>query len=127
MLLTIKSVTSYNPNFYLCLEDSLVYAVIKSGGKQYKVSLGDVVRMERLNHEVGTDVIFDQVLAVNDDEKTVIGSPLVQNARVSGTIVEHGKNKKVIVFKYKRKKQYRVFRGHRQPYAAVKISEIRAN
>lgn len=104
-----------------------MYAVIRSGGKQYRVSLGDVVWMEKLNQEVGTDVTFDQVLAVNDDEKTLIGSPLVQNVRVSGTVVEHGKNKKVIVFKYKRKKQYRVFRGHRQPYIAVKISEIKAN
>lgn len=103
-----------------------MYAVIKSGGKQYKVSPGDVVRLEKLNNEVGASVQFDEVLTVGSDDATTVGSPLVANATVWGTVVENSKAKKVIVFKYKRKKQYRVRRGHRQQFTAVKIAEIKA-
>ena len=101
-----------------------MYAVIKSGGKQYKVAPGRVVRVEKLNLEKGSKVEFDTVLAVNNDQQTTLGDPVVQNAKVIGTVVECGKAKKVIIFKYKRKKQYRVKRGHRQPYTAVQIDEI---
>ena len=101
-----------------------MYAVIKSGGKQYKVAPGSVVRVEKLNLEKGSKVEFDTVLAVNNDQQTTLGDPVVQNAKVIGTVVESGKAKKVIIFKYKRKKQYRVKRGHRQPYTAVQIDEI---
>jgi large subunit ribosomal protein L21 len=101
-----------------------MYAVIKSGGKQYKVAPGGVVRVEKLNLEKGSKVEFDAVLAVNNDQQTTLGDPVVQNAKVIGTVVESGKAKKVIIFKYKRKKQYRVKRGHRQPYTAVQIDEI---
>jgi large subunit ribosomal protein L21 len=101
-----------------------MYAVIKSGGKQYKVAPGGVVRVEKLNLEKGSKVEFDTVLAVNNDQQTTLGDPVVQNAKVIGTVVESGKAKKVIIFKYKRKKQYRVKRGHRQPYTAVQIDEI---
>jgi len=104
-----------------------MYAVIKSGGKQYRVSPGYVVRVELLNQDVGASVQFREVLTLHDGEKIVLGTPQIPNALVSGTVVENGKAKKVIVFKYKRKKQYRVFRGHRQRYCAVKISEIRAS
>ena len=103
-----------------------MYAVIKSGGKQYRVSPGDIVRVEKLDKEVGTPVQFE-VLAISNDQTTVVGSPQVAKAQVLGTIVENGKAKKVIVFKYKRKKQYRVLRGHRQQFTAVKIDEIQAN
>jgi large subunit ribosomal protein L21 len=101
-----------------------MYAVIKCGGKQYKVSPGDVVRMEKLEMKPGTIVEFGEILAVNDDRNLFLGSPLVANARVSGTIVETGKAKKVLIFKFKRKKQYKVFRGHRQRFTAVKIDAI---
>ncbi len=101
-----------------------MYAVIQSGGKQYKVIPGKVVRVEKLNLEEGKRVEFDRVLAVNNDETTTLGNPVVRNAKVIGTVLENGKAKKVIVFKYKRKKQYRVKRGHRQPYTAVQIDEI---
>ena len=101
-----------------------MYAVIKAGGKQYKVSPGDVVRVEKLEQEAGTTVEFGEVLALNNDQNLVVGSPLVANARVSGTVVETGKAKKVLIFKYKRKKQYKVFRGHRQRFTAVKIDAI---
>ena len=104
-----------------------MYAVIKSGGKQYRVSPGDILRVERLDKKVGAVVQFEEVLAVNDGQTTVLGSPQVARAQVVGTVVETGKAKKVIIFKYKRKKQYRVLRGHRQQFTAVKISEIKAN
>jgi large subunit ribosomal protein L21 len=104
-----------------------MYAVIKSGSKQYRVSPGDIVRVEKLDKAVGDPVRFQEVLAINNDETTVVGSPQVINAQVLGTVVENGKAKKVIVFKYKRKKQYRVLRGHRQQFTAVKIDEIQAN
>ena len=101
-----------------------MYAVVRSGGKQYRLSPGEVVRVETLDQEVGSTVEFDQVLAVQNDQETIIGTPLVQKAKVVGTVVQKGRAKKVIVFKYKRKKQYKVTRGHRQQYTAVKISEI---
>jgi len=101
-----------------------MYAVIQSGGKQYKVIPGKAVRVEKLNLEEGNKVEFDRVLAVNNDQTTTLGNPVVQNAKVIGTVLENSRAKKVIVFKYKRKKQYRVKRGHRQPYTAVQIDEI---
>ena len=104
-----------------------MHAVIKSGGKQYKVSPGDVIRLERLEKEPGAVVEFDQVLLVNDGSKATVGSPLVSNALVLGTVVEEAKAKKVIIFKFKRKKQYKVMRGHRQLFTAVQINEIKVN
>jgi len=102
-----------------------MYAVIKSGGKQYKVSPGDVVRIEKVEEkDAGSTFEFGEVLALNNDQGLVVGSPLVANARVTGTVVETGKAKKVLIFKYKRKKQYKVFRGHRQRFTAVKIDAI---
>src|SRR5262245_5310835 len=105
----------------------LMYAVIRSGGKQYKVSPGDVVRLEKVEREAGSVVEFDEVLALNDDQTLLVGSPLVTGARVWGTVVETGKAKKVLIFKYKRKKQYKVLRGHRQQYTAVKIDRMKGS
>ena len=102
-----------------------MHAVIKSGGKQYKVSPGDVIRLETLEKEPGSAVEFDQVLFVSDEGKATVGNPLVAKAQVLGTVVEEAKAKKVIIFKFKRKKQYKVTRGHRQPYTAVKINDIK--
>jgi large subunit ribosomal protein L21 len=101
-----------------------MYAVVRSGGKQYKLSPGEIVRVETLDQDVGSTVEFDQVLAVQNGQEIIVGTPLVQNAKVIGTVVQNGRAKKVIVFKYKRKKQYKVTRGHRQQYTAVKIDEI---
>jgi large subunit ribosomal protein L21 len=101
-----------------------MYAVVRSGGKQYKLSPGEIVRVETLDQDVGSTVEFDQVLAVQNGQEVIVGTPLVQNAKVIGTVVQNGRAKKVIVFKYKRKKQYKVTRGHRQQYTAVKIDEI---
>jgi large subunit ribosomal protein L21 len=95
-----------------------------SGGKQYCVSEGDVVRVEKLPTEADAPVEFKDVLLVKTDEKTVIGSPLVEGASVAGVLKAQEKADKVIVFKYKKKKQYRRTRGHRQPYSEVLIEKI---
>ena len=102
-----------------------MHAVIKSGGKQYKVSPGDVIRLEKLEKEPGAAVEFDQVLLVSHEGKSTVGNPLIAKAQVLGTVVEESKAKKVIIFKFKRKKQYKVTRGHRQPYTAVQINDIK--
>ena len=101
-----------------------MYAVIMSGGKQYRVSEGDVVRVEKLETEVDTSVEFTNVLLVKTDEKTYIGSPLVAGASVGGVLQAQKRADKVLVFKYKKKKQYRRTRGHRQRYSEVRIEKI---
>ena len=84
-----------------------MYAIIKTGGKQYKVSEGDLVRVEKLAYEVGETVDFDQVLLVSNDGELKVGSPLVEGAKVSATVEDQNKDKKIVVYKYKPKKQYR--------------------
>jgi large subunit ribosomal protein L21 len=103
-----------------------MYAVVNTGGKQYKVREGDTLRIEKIEGEVGSPVSFDRVLMVADGEEVTVGTPVVENATVSGQIVEQGKSKKIIVFKYKRRKRYRRKQGHRQPFTAVKIKAINA-
>jgi large subunit ribosomal protein L21 len=100
-----------------------VYAVIRSGGKQYRVAEGEVVRLEKLEVESGP-VEFTDVLLVHTEEETHIGQPLVAGATVTGTVEGEGKGDKVLVFKYKAKKQYRRTRGHRQAFAKVHIDKI---
>ncbi len=102
-----------------------MYAIIATGGKQYKVSEGDVIRVEKLGVEAGETYTFDQVLAVSDDGMKV-GNPTVEGATVDATVMENGKGKKVIVYKYKPKKGYHRKNGHRQQYTAVKIDKINA-
>jgi large subunit ribosomal protein L21 len=102
-----------------------VYAIIQTGGKQYRVAPGDVLRVERLPGERGDEVQLDQVLLVSDDLGSVrVGTPLVANARVKGQIVRQGRAKKVLVFKKKRRKGYKRTQGHRQYFTAVQIQEI---
>ena len=101
-----------------------MYAIIEACGKQYKVSEGDIVFMERLENEEGTTVTFDQVLLVSGDNKTEVGAPTVKNAKVTATVIGHGKGKKVRVFKYKAKKNERKVRGHRWCYTKVQIEKI---
>jgi large subunit ribosomal protein L21 len=101
-----------------------MYAVISTGGKQYRVSEGQIVRVESLPGDVGTPVSFDRVLLLSDGEKVKVGQPTLQGASVDGHIVEQGKAKKIIVFKYKRRKRYRKKHGHRQQYTALKIDKI---
>lgn len=101
-----------------------MYAVLETGGKQYRVQVGDEITVEKLGVEADQEVVFDKVLAVGEGSDLRIGSPYVEGASVKGTVVENGKGKKIIVFKYKAKKDYRKKRGHRQPYTTVKIDSI---
>lgn len=103
-----------------------MYAVVAAGGKQYKVEEGDILRVEKIAGEVGSSVAFDRVLLVADGDDLVTGQPVVENASVHGQIVEQGKSKKILVFKYKRRKRYRRKQGHRQPFTAVRIDRIEA-
>ncbi|MDO4265739.1 MAG: 50S ribosomal protein L21 [Eubacteriales bacterium] len=100
-----------------------MYAVIATGGKQYKVAVGDVIRVEKLGAEEGAAVSFDKVLLIGGDELTV-GKPYVDGASVKATVTKNGKGKKVIVYKYKRKTGYHKKNGHRQLFTEVKIDEI---
>ena len=103
-----------------------MYAVIKTGGKQYQVQVGDVVFVEKLDAEANSTVTFDEVLAVGGDGSFKAGTPVVSGASVSGKVLSQGKGKKVIVFKMKSKKGYRNKTGHRQPYTKVEITAINA-
>ena len=102
-----------------------MYAIIATGGKQYKVAEGDILKVEKLNAEAGEAVTFDQVLVVNNDGMK-IGNPTVDGASVNATVVENGKDRKVIVYKYKRKSGYHKKNGHRQFFTKVKIDKINA-
>ena len=101
-----------------------MYAIIQTGGKQYRIAPGDVLRVERLPGERGDEVILDQVLLVTDGETVQVGQPLVPNATVRTQIVRQGKGKKVLVYKKKRRKNYRRKQGHRQMFTALQVNEI---
>ena len=101
-----------------------MYAVIKTGGKQYSVKVGDVVYVEKLNAEAESTVKFDQVLAVLDGENTKIGAPVVAGAAVEAKVVKNGKGKKIDIIRYKAKKNEKKHIGHRQPYTKVEITKI---
>ena len=102
-----------------------MYAIIESCGRQYKVSEGDVVFFEKLDAEEGKKVTFDNVVMVSEEGKVQVGNPYVKGVKVEGKVVAHGKGKKIIVFKYKAKKNYRRKQGHRQPYTKVEIKSIK--
>lgn len=103
-----------------------MYAVIETGGKQYRVTPGEVLQVERLEHPVGAVVEFDRVLAVANDQGLLVGTPLVACARVSAEVVAQSRARKVIAFKKKRRKNYRRTKGHRQQMTTVKITQIAA-
>jgi len=102
-----------------------MYAIVDSGGKQYKVQEGEILRVEKLEGEVGDSVSFDKILMFSDGDNVNVGTPLLEDVAVSGHIVEQGKAKKIIVFKYKKRKRYRRKQGHRQQFTAVKIDSIK--
>ena len=102
-----------------------MYAIIESCGKQYKVAEGDVVFFEKLDVEEGKKVTFDKVILVSNDGKIEVGTPNVKGVKVEGKVVSHGKGKKIRVYKYKAKKNYRRTQGHRQPYTKVEITSIK--
>ncbi|MCI2061227.1 MAG: 50S ribosomal protein L21 [Eubacteriaceae bacterium] len=101
-----------------------MYAVIETGGKQYKVAEGDVITVERLEAEAGEKVVFDKVLFMGEGADAQVGTPYLDATQVFGEVVENGKGKKVIIYKYKSKKDYRKKQGHRQPYSMVEITGI---
>ena len=103
-----------------------MYAVIETGGKQYRVTPGQTIEVETLNGEVGSDVEFDRVLAISSDSNELVVGDALKRARVRGKIAGHGRGDKVLVFKFKRKKQYKRTIGHRQNYTRVEVQEILA-
>ncbi|RZB34176.1 MAG: large subunit ribosomal protein L21 [Desulfobacteraceae bacterium Eth-SRB2] len=103
-----------------------MYAIVNTGGKQYKIQQGDVFRVEKIPGEIGSSVSFDKVLMFSDGKNVSIGRPVLDHVAVKGHIIDQGKAKKIIVFKYKRRKRYRRKLGHRQQYTAVKIDSIEA-
>ena len=103
-----------------------MYAVVKTGGKQYRLGVGDSVKVEKLPDEVGNIVELSQILMISDGGEVKVGTPLVTGASVKAEIVGHGRNKKIRVFKMKRRKQYRRTQGHRQAFTQLKVTEINA-
>ena len=103
-----------------------MYAVIKTGGKQYRVTAGSKLKVEQLTAEVGADVVIDQVLMVADGAAVKVGTPLVQGATVKATVLAHGRGDKVLIFKHRRRKHFKKQAGHRQNYTEVEISGITA-
>ena len=101
-----------------------MYAVIRSGGKQYKVAPGQTIRLEKVAGDAGSKVELGYVLLVENEGNVQVGSPLVANAKIQATVLEHDRAKKILVFKKKRKKQYRRTQGHRQDYTSVRIDSI---
>jgi len=102
-----------------------MYAIVETGGKQYRLSPGDEIKVEKLEGEVGQEVVLDRVLFVRTDDDVKIGKPYVKGAAVVGEISTQGRARKILVFKKKRRKGYTNLRGHRQPFTALKITEIR--
>jgi large subunit ribosomal protein L21 len=102
-------------------------AVIKTGGKQYIVSPKKKIKIEKLDIEEGKEIIFEDVLLVNDGEKTIVGKPLIEGATVVGEVLKQDRHKKVVIFKFKPKKRYKVKKGHRQPFTEVQIKEIKVS
>jgi len=106
------------------VEVYVLYAIIETGGKQYKVREGDVITVEKLNVEAGTSYSFDRVLAVGEGESAAFGTPYVSGAAVTASVVGDGKGKKIVVYKFKSKKNYHRKKGHRQPFTKLKIDSI---
>ena len=101
-----------------------MYAIIETGGKQHKVTLGAKIRVEKLNASIGSDVQIDKVLLVSDNDQTAVGTPYVENMPVCAKVVDHGRGKKIRVIKMKRRKNYRRTQGHRQDYTELQILSV---
>ena len=122
---TFRMVSAYNSEPVI-KELNIMQAIIVTGGKQYKVSEGDVLFIEKLEAEAGETITFDQVLAILGENEATFGAPVVEGASVEATVVKNGKGKKIRIFKYNPKKGYRKRQGHRQPYTKVQIGAIKA-
>jgi large subunit ribosomal protein L21 len=121
-----NSTAARQQNNYKLVEFLLpgMLAVIKTGGKQYFVAPGQKIKIEKIDKKEGAEIIFSEVLLLEKNKKVEIGNPTLKGVKVTGKILEQGKAKKVIVFKYKSKKRYKVKKGHRQPYTEVEITKI---
>ncbi|HEY8346566.1 MAG TPA: 50S ribosomal protein L21 [Symbiobacteriaceae bacterium] len=104
----------------------MTYAIIETGGKQYRVQPGETIQVEKLKAQEGETVVLDKVLAINQDGKLTVGTPYVEGAKVTAKVKAHGKGRKIIVFKYHNKTNYRRKTGHRQPFTALTIEKIEA-
>jgi large subunit ribosomal protein L21 len=104
-----------------------MYAIIRTGGKQFRAEPGQTIKVPSLAAEVGDEVTFEDILVASTDDGIQVGAPTVSGLKVTGEVVEHGKGKKIIVFKWKRRKNYRRKQGHRQKFTAVRIGEIQAS
>jgi len=122
--LTLMRADPYNSGLSIAFGGQM-YAVIQTGGKQYRVAPGDTIRIERVSGEVGEQVKFGTVLAVHTDDKKVLAGSDASKASVTGKIVSQGRGKKLTVLKYKKTNQYKIQRGHRQNFTAVEVSEIK--
>ena len=121
------TISQENDIFSTVLNNSkLMLAVIKTGGKQYKVTPGQKIKVEKLEVEDGKEITFDEVLLVDNDGNLTIGEPMIKNAKVLGKVLKQDKHEKVIIYKYKPKKRYRLKKGHRQPFTEVEILKIEA-
>ncbi len=103
-----------------------MYAVISTGGKQYRIAQGDVIRVEKLDGDEGASVDFDRVLMIGDGDEVTVGRPYIEGSVVSGTIKNHGRGEKILVVKFRRRKNYRKQMGHRQAYTDVEITDIKS-
>jgi large subunit ribosomal protein L21 len=125
MALTYAGEISYNSKSLQFTNGTFVmYAVIKTGGKQYRVTSGEQVRIESLPADVGAAVSFDQVLMVGEGDQARVGAPLVSGAKVQATVLSHGRSEKVKIFKLRRRKHFQKSQGHRQSYTEVRIDDI---
>jgi large subunit ribosomal protein L21 len=123
-----RRISPYNSRLFIgCKATRLnMYAVIKTGGKQYRVVPGEKLKVEKLAGEVGSDIVIDQVLMVADGDNVTVGAPVVAGASVKATVVSHGRHDKVMIFKMRRRKHYRKTQGHRQDYTEIQIQQIAA-
>lgn len=103
-----------------------MYAVIKTGGKQYRVAAGEKLKIEQIPADIGSEIVLDQVLMIADDEAVTVGTPLVSGATVKATVLTHGRGEKVQIFKMRRRKHYQKHQGHRQNYTEIRIDGIAA-
>ncbi|MEA1961089.1 MAG: 50S ribosomal protein L21 [Bacillota bacterium] len=103
-----------------------MYAIVQTGGKQYKVAVGDILNVEKLDAVAGDKLTLDQVLMVKDEDGVKVGSPIVEGAKITVEVIEQGRGKKITVFKYKKRKNYRRKQGHRQAYTKLKVEKIEA-
>ena len=122
----LRGLAQYNARFFNAVTESIMYAVVKTGGKQYRVVAGEKIKVEQIPADVGAEITLDQVLMVGEGESVKIGAPLVAGAKVTAKVIAHGRHAKVNIFKMRRRKHYQKHQGHRQNYTEIEIAGISA-